>query len=127
MGGSPIEQAYLAGLHHLDGDPLLIDAPKLKVVSVDGNYHQLMATRYNRFFVPDGSAKYARNRFWPTLREFYGQKWGDGSSKADAPYKAFANSCKTIMAMWQGPDAVRQALDELEKEKMEMWQEGEPC
>lgn len=119
LGGSPMERAKLAGLH-LNRNCLLIEAPRLNVVSVDGNYHLKMTTKYNQFCVPDGSARYAKNRFWPTLKEFYGKKWGDGSSKADAPYKAFANSCKTIMAMWQGPEAIRQSLDDLEKERLEI-------
>ena len=81
LGGSPSKQFALAGL---SGGKRLVDAPRLNVVSVDGNYHQLMA-RHNRFFIFDGSARYAKNRFWPTLREADGKRWGDGSSKADAP------------------------------------------
>lgn len=99
LGGSPIVQSQLAGLH-INGN-CLIEAPRLNVASVDGNYHQLMATKYNQFFVPDGSARYAKNRFWPTLKEADGQKWGDGSSKADAPYEAFRRSCQAIMEMWR--------------------------
>jgi hypothetical protein len=38
---------------------------------------QEMATRYNRVFVPDGSVRYAKNRFWPMLKEADGEKWGD--------------------------------------------------
>lgn len=116
LGGSPIVQAQLAGLH-LNGN-CLVEADRLNVVSVDGNYHQLMAIKYNQFFVPDGSARYAKNRFWPSLKEFYDKKWGDGSNKADAPYKAFGNSCKTIAAMWKGPEEVKRVLLELADERM---------
>jgi len=118
LGGNPLIQARIAGLFR--DDNCLVDAPKLNVVSIDGNYHQRMAVRHNRFFIPNGSAQYARNRFWPTLKEFYSQKWGDGSSRADAPYKAFSNSCKTIKAMWVGPEAVKQVLGELEKERLKI-------
>ena len=118
LGGNPLIQARIAGLFR--DDNCLVDAPKLNVVSIDGNYHQRMAVRHNRFFIPNGSAQYARDRFWPTLKEFYSQKWGDGSSRADAPYKAFSNSCKTIKAMWVGPEAVKQVLGELEKERLKI-------
>lgn len=88
LGGSPIKQRKLSKY--------------LNVVSLDGNYHLKMATRYNQFFVANGSARFSRNRFWPTLRESNGGKnWGDGSSTADAPYEAFRRSCEAIMAMWQ--------------------------
>jgi len=122
LGGSAMEQGRLSGLH-LNGN-CLVKAPRLNVVSVDGNYHQKMATAYNQFCIPDGSARYAKNRFWPTLKEFYGKKWGDGSKKADAPYKAFANSCKTIIAMWQGPEEAKRVLAELEAERDEIWNGG---
>lgn len=91
LGGSPIQQMKL-----------FKEMSKLAdVVSADGNYACKMATRWNQFFVPDGSATYARNRFWPTLREANGgEKWGDGSKKADAPYEAFRRSCQGIMEMW---------------------------
>lgn len=86
LGGSPLKQFELS--------------KELNVVSCDGNYAQLMSV-YCCFFVPDGSATYAKNRFWPTLREANGQKWGDGSNIADAPYEAFSRSCKNIIKMWQ--------------------------
>ncbi len=97
LGGSPAVQAKLSGLGR--SQSRLLDAPTLNVVSVDGNYHQSMANR-NQFFVPDGSARYANNRYWPTLKEADGVKWGDGSKKANAPYEAFRRSCKAIMDMW---------------------------
>lgn len=98
LGGSPLSQAHLAGLNQ--NNNRLIDAPKLNVVSVDGNYHQAMAIRHNRFFVPDGSARYATDRYWPTLCETDGTRWGDGSNTSDAPYEAFRRSCVSIMKMW---------------------------
>jgi hypothetical protein len=89
LGGSPIQQRRLFKY--------------LNVASLDGNYHNSMATRYNQFFVADGSATYARNRFWPTLKEASGgERWGDGSDTAGAPYEAFRRSCQNIWAMWHG-------------------------
>lgn len=88
LGGSPLKQLELSRL--------------LNVKSADGNYAQKMASKWNQFFVPDGSARYARNRFWPTLREANGGvNWGDGSAVAGAPYEAFERSCKAIMQMWR--------------------------
>lgn len=87
LGGSPKKQFELS--HYLN------------VVSLDGNYHLKMATKYNQFFVYDGSARYASNRWWPTLRESNnGKNWGDGTDKADAPYEAFRRSCQAIKKMW---------------------------
>jgi hypothetical protein len=92
LGGSPKAQYRLT--HYMD------------VYSVDGNYAQKMATRYNQFFV-HGSARYASNRWWPTLREANdGNLWGDGTPTADAPYEAFKRSCANIMAMWQQQPAL---------------------
>lgn len=72
----------------------------MNVVSVDCNYHLGMATNYNQFFTP-GTARWAKNRFWPTLREADGEIWGDGSPTADAPYEAFRRSCENIVEMWR--------------------------
>lgn len=87
LGGSPSEQFRLSR--------------RLNVASADGNYCQLMS-RYNQYFCPDGSANFAKNRFWPSLRESDGARWGDGSDTADAPYEAFRRSCEAIWAMWHG-------------------------
>ena len=65
------------------------------VVSADGNYAQKMAMRYCQFFVP-GTATYAVNRWWPTLDEADGARWGK-----DGPYEAFRRSCENIIAFWQ--------------------------
>ncbi len=58
-----------------------------------------MATKHNAFFDPQ---KQTSRGYFPTLKEFDGVKWGDGSETADAPYEAFQRSCHNIMAMWQG-------------------------
>lgn len=86
LGGSPHAQVRLT--HYLN------------VVSVDGNMSQKMATRWCQYWVP-GTARYANNRWWPTLIETDGQRWGDGSSQADAPYEAFRRSCENIQLMWR--------------------------
>jgi len=82
LGGSPHKQMELCYY--------------LNVVSVDGNMHQMMAVRFCQFWTP-GTARYASNRWWPTLREANGgEKWiGD-----DAPYEAFTRSCSNIAAAW---------------------------
>jgi len=83
LGGSPHAQMEL--IYYLN------------VVSTDGNYAQSVAVRHCQFWVP-GTARYARNRWWPTLREANGgEKWAGG----DAPYEAFKRSCKNIMKAWQ--------------------------
>jgi hypothetical protein len=88
LGGSPHRQIYLAR------------QAMLNVVSVDGNMATLMATRYCQFWAP-GNARYASNRWWPTMREANnGNLWGDGSSSADAPYEAFRRSCENIKEAW---------------------------
>jgi len=87
LGGSPLKQLELS--------------KQMNVVSTDGNYAQLMSGSC-QFFVPDGSARYAKNRYWPTLREANGgTNWGDGSGNADANYEAFRRSCEAIIKMWQ--------------------------
>ena len=87
LGGGPQAQMRLA--HYMN------------VVSADGNMTNLMATRYCQFWTP-GSSRYARNRWWPTLKEANGgAAWGDGSNKADAPYEAFRRSCANIIAAWR--------------------------
>jgi len=69
----------------------------LNVASVDGNMHQMMATRYCQFWMP-GTARYASNRYWPTLREANG---GERWPGIDAPYEAFARSCRNIIKAWE--------------------------
>lgn len=88
LGGSPHAQMRIAR------------TAGLSVRSADGNMHMLMATRHCRFWVP-GTARYASNRWWPTLREAHGQMWGDGGADSDAPYEAFRRSCKNISDAWR--------------------------
>ena len=86
LGGSPTAQMRLWAYLYAICD----------VVSADGNYAQKMATRHGQFFMPGGTAAYASNRWWPTLVEADGQRWGQ-----DVPYEAFRRSCENIMAAWQ--------------------------
>jgi hypothetical protein len=82
LGGSPQQQMQIATY--------------MNVRSVDGNQAQMMAVRYCQFWMP-GTAKYARNRFWPTLVEAGdGIKW-EGEN---AHHEAFRRSCKNIMEEW---------------------------
>jgi hypothetical protein len=118
IGGKPVRLGYsvptsyggtLCGYNEFAGWPVHIlgGSPQkakrltrfLNVVSIDGNMHLKMATQKNAFFDPQ---KQTSRGYWPTLKDFDGTKWGDGSKKADAPYEAFQRSCKAIMAMWQG-------------------------
>lgn len=59
----------------------------MDVVSLDGNYAQMMAVRYNEFWY--------KSR-WHELSDH------GGKIETDAPYVAFKRSCENIMAMWQG-------------------------
>jgi len=84
LGGSPHAQMELYQYHALD------------VVSVDGNMHQMMAVRFCQFWVR-GTAWYAKNRWWPTLREANdGERW-----QGDALYEAFTRSCHNIVEAWR--------------------------
>lgn len=84
-------------VHLLGGPPhrQMQIARYLDVWSVDGNYAQKMAVRWNQFWEP-GTARYAADRYWPRLREADGQLWGD-----DAPYEAFRRSCTNITRAWR--------------------------
>ena len=83
LGGSP--QAQMRLVHYLN------------VASADGNMHQMFATRFCMFWVP-GTAWYASNRWWPTIREANGGEKADGG---DHVYEAFRRSCENIMAAWR--------------------------
>lgn len=74
LGGSPKKQRRLSGF--------------LNVVSVDGNYAQKMAVRYNEFW---------NGREWCELSNY------GGKVENDAPYEAFRRSCQGIMEMWHPP------------------------
>jgi hypothetical protein len=69
------------------------------VVSADGNMANLMATRHCQFWVP-GTARYAKDRQWPTLKEANGGELWQGGGR-DAPYEAFRLSCENIVEAWQ--------------------------
>ena len=83
LGGSPQRQMELA--RYLD------------VHSVDGNLHNKMAVQHCQFWTP-GNARYANNRYWPTLREANNGKTWPGNN---AHHEAFKRSCKNIVAAWQ--------------------------
>ena len=80
LGGSPHKQIEIS--HYLN------------VVSVDGNMMQKVAIRWCGFWVP-GTARGAKNRYWPKLEEAGIRR------EHDAPYEAFRRSCKNIMAEWK--------------------------
>ena len=80
LGGSPHEQRRLTRY--------------LNVSSIDGNMHQMMAIKFNKFYSA-GNANYAKDRFWPSLKE------AGLYTDADAPYEAFWRSCKNIIEMWR--------------------------
>lgn len=84
LGGSP--QAQQHAYQHLQG---LAD-----VQSADGNYAQKMAVRWGQFWVA-GTATWARDRYWPRLRET-GEE-----VHTDVPYEAWRRSCINIIAAWQ--------------------------
>lgn len=72
LGGSPNKQFELTYY--------------LNVVSVDGNYTQMMASRYNEFWM-DGS--------WHELNQ------NGIHYEKDAIYEAFSRSCQNVMEAWQ--------------------------
>jgi len=74
---------------------------KINVVSVDANMHLKMATKYNSFF---NRKRDVKGMLWPTILDYDGQRWGDGSDTADAPYEAFRRSSINIMKMWNGDE-----------------------
>jgi hypothetical protein len=84
LGGSPQKQMEMC--HYMN------------VVSADGNYAGKMAMRHCQFWTP-GTARYARNRWWPTLREANGGV--DWTGELDAPYEAFRRSCENIISAWK--------------------------
>lgn len=103
-GGTTVPVEEFAGwpVHLLGGNPFkqrdayLALSRASEVISCDGNYHQKQATRFCQFFLPEGM-KGARNRFWPTLKEFDGQKWPG----PNPPAEAFRRSCIAIMDFWR--------------------------
>lgn len=80
LGGSPSKQLEIASY--------------LNVESADGNYSQLMATRYGQFYACNGMAN-AKDRYWPRMAEIQ-------AVSNDLPYHAFRLSCINIQAAWAG-------------------------
>lgn len=95
LGGSPKRQVELS--------------KQIKnVVSADGNYVQMLATRYNQFFFGEGG-KHAgfKNKYSPKLSES-----AYGYIDHDAPYVAFELSKMNIKAYWAGCGAgIRWAVE----------------
>lgn len=82
LGGSPQKQIELS--KYLD------------VRSADGNMANKMAVRHCQYWV-NGTARYASNRWWPTLKEANnGTNW-EGEN---AHYEAFRRSCENIFKAW---------------------------
>jgi len=69
LGGSPHRQMEMC--HYLD------------VRSVDGNMMNKMAARHCQFWVP-GTARYADNRWWPTIREANAGAMVEGKHKLES-------------------------------------------
>ena len=93
LGGSPPEQMKLANY--------------MTVASADGNYAQKIAVRFNQFFAAGGTARWAKNRWWPQLQESV-----FGHVSEDAIYLAFELSCINIRAAWSGCTAtIRYAVE----------------
>lgn len=101
FGGSELPAWEFAGwpVHLLGGSPhkQMALTNYMDVHSADGNMAQKLAIKYCQFWAP-GNARYASNRWWPTLREANGGTTADG---IDLPYEAFYRSCKNIVAAWQ--------------------------
>lgn len=72
LGGSPSKQREYSAY--------------LNVVSADGNYANMAATKFCKWF--DGKR-------WHKLKNDVGDLWGK-----DAPYECFRRSCKGIISMW---------------------------
>jgi hypothetical protein len=84
LGGSPHRQMNLWNIMH----------KSCEVFSVDGNYIQLIAIKFNKFWT-NGDAYYAENRWLPRLDEADDKKW-----EIDAPYEAFRRSCVNVKKSW---------------------------
>lgn len=105
----PIWEFYGREVHLLGGSPQkqMELMRYLNVVSADGNYISKMANKYNQFFV-NGTARFAKNRFWPQLRETK-----LGYIDIDAPYLAFELSCINFKAAMIGnTSTIRFAVEE---------------
>lgn len=96
----PVWEFYGWPIHLLGGNPhrQYEIARYINVISIDGNMAQKMATRYCAFYDP---TKRTEKGYWPNIQICDGEKWGDGTSNAGAPYEAFRRSCEAIMGMWE--------------------------
>lgn len=107
FGGTsvPIEEFDGWDVHLLGGSPhkQIKLFSQMNVVSVDGNMSAKMATKFCAFWC-NGSATYAKDRFWPKLKESDGSIFGK-----DAPYEAFKRSCLNIMSAWKEIAIVNEA------------------
>lgn len=96
-GGTELMSWEFAGwpVHLLGGSPQaqMRIAPYFNVVSTDGNMAMKMASRYCMFW-SGGNARYASNRWWPTLAE------AGLSDTEEAMYSAFQMSCQNIYKAW---------------------------
>lgn len=105
-GGTSLPAWEFAGwpVHLLGGSPQaqMNLTPYFRVVSTDGNMAHKMATQFCAFW--DG-AKTTSRGYWPSLKDFDGRFWGDGGDRADAPYEAFARSCRAIMEAWKARES----------------------
>lgn len=79
LGGSPHRQIALSAY--------------LGVTSADGSMAKKMAM--NAQYWTFGTARFAKDRHWPSLREAKTQV------ENDMPYEAFRRSCANIMAAWR--------------------------
>jgi hypothetical protein len=80
LGGSPHAQMRLAYYFN--------------VASVDGNYTNKMAVRWNQFWT-ETPIPGTKDKQWPRLAEV-GER-----IDADAPYEAFRRSCENIVTAWR--------------------------
>lgn len=98
-GGTEVPVWEFAGwpVHLLGGSPhrQMAIMPYMDVRSMDGNYAQRIAVKLASFWMP-GNARWASNRYWPSLREAYKAGLMD-IVEVDAPYRAFELSCANIM------------------------------
>jgi hypothetical protein len=101
FGGTQVPAWEFSGwpVHLLGGSPhkQMQISKYLDVRSVDGNQHRLMAVRHCQFWV-NGTAWYAKNRYWPLLKEANDGKRVEGD---DLIYDAFERSCKNILEAWK--------------------------
>jgi len=89
-GGTSVPTWEFTGwpVHLLGGNPKkqYVLSKYLNVISVDGNYANMCATKFCKWF--DG-------RKWHKLKNDNGDLWGK-----DAPYECFRRSCEGIISMW---------------------------